>query len=268
MTSSIITMHKDRIVTSAFFRGMDVLHVTSIFRNIQSEGPFAGHPAMFVRLAGCNFSDKQDHCSWCDTFFAVDAAKQYTAQELLDEMAAKGWQASDVLVFTGGEPTLQHYLLKVIGKIKTYLPAATVQLETNGTQAGFFSKYEDEFSADFDLVVVCSPKAGPKGYMRLSPTVLGHINALKFVVSAEEGVHHEVPEWALKLAEGSDDRCEVYVSPMAQYLRAYDGEVSSIWDDTLIDKEKTAANYSYAAAYALKHNLLLSLQGHLFCALP
>ena len=89
-------------------------------------------------------------------------------------------------------------------------------------------------------------------------------DCLKFVLSAEEGPHHEVPDWALALR----GELPIYVSPMAVYLRAPDSEVASIWDDTLINRADTAANYEYAAAYAMKHNLLLSLQTHLFTAVP
>lgn len=76
--------------------------------------------------------------------------------------------------------------------------------------------------------------------------------------------HHTIPQWALDFAKDG----VVYVSPMAIYKKAYPGEVSSIWDDDLIDREKTAQNYAYAAQYAMKHNLHLSLQTHLFTAIP
>jgi organic radical activating enzyme len=39
--------------------------VKSIFNTIQGEGPFAGYPATFVRLAGCNFGAKNIACSFC-----------------------------------------------------------------------------------------------------------------------------------------------------------------------------------------------------------
>ena len=38
------------------------LQVNSIFYTIQGEGPFAGRPAIFIRLAGCNLQ-----CPGCDT---------------------------------------------------------------------------------------------------------------------------------------------------------------------------------------------------------
>ena len=260
-------MHRDIPVNSTYFKDAKKLYVTSIFRTIQSEGPYTGHPAMFIRLAGCNFGAKDSHCRFCDTFFGIEEAKHYTADELLLEMRNQGWRPTDIIVFTGGEPTLQHYLLEVIKKIKANR-STVVQLETNGTQAAFFAAYEGQYAQEFNFFVVCSPKASPKGYMPLSPIVRAYTDVLKFVVSAEEGNHHEIPEWALALSRGTEEWCAVYVSPMAEYLRPYEGEVSSIWDDTLINKEKTAKNYAYAAAYAMKHNLLLSLQGHLFTAIP
>ena len=40
------------------------LYVTSMFFTLQGEGPYAGLPALFIRLAKCNLA-----CSFCDTFF-------------------------------------------------------------------------------------------------------------------------------------------------------------------------------------------------------
>jgi organic radical activating enzyme len=41
------------------------LLVTSIFATIQGEGPLMGHPALFIRLAGCNFGNKSRYCQFC-----------------------------------------------------------------------------------------------------------------------------------------------------------------------------------------------------------
>lgn len=45
-------------------KGGDFLEVVKIFHTLQGEGPFAGTPAIFVRLGGCNLQ-----CKFCDTEF-------------------------------------------------------------------------------------------------------------------------------------------------------------------------------------------------------
>ncbi|MGE8454473.1 MAG: hypothetical protein ACN6OP_28455, partial [Pseudomonadales bacterium] len=87
-----------------------------------------------------------------------------------------------------------------------------------------------------------------------------------FVVDADpESPHHKVPEW---VSDPDMYNIPIYVSPMARYLRPYSGEVSSVWDRTLIDHETTSKNYEYAAQYAIANNFRLSLQTHLFTAIP
>ena len=264
----IKTVNIDRIVRRRDFDGHTGLKVTSMFRTIQGEGPFAGYPAVFLRLAGCNFGDKSPDsaCKWCDTFFSIDKGVDWDLSELLKALTTiEGYAPTDVLVVTGGEPTLQHNLIEFM---KLALPSfTTIQVETNGTQAAFFT--DPEFSGASPLTgiyTVVSPKAIYKAGTIPKPadSVLEFADCLKFVLSAEEGPHHELPGWALALR----GEIPIYVSPMAVYLRAPDSEVASIWDDTLINRVDTAANYAYAAQYAMKHNLLLSLQTHLFTAVP
>ena len=120
-----------------------------------------------------------------------------------------------------------------------------------------------------NTTVVVSPKANliTRGYAPLKNQVAARVDALKFVLSADpESPHHSVPAWAMTLLSASDRK--LYVSPMAVYDRAPVGEVSSIWEEGLINKEQTAANYQYAAQYAMTYGLMLSLQTHLFTALP
>src|SRR5574340_79297 len=39
-----------------------MLLINEIFHSIQGEGPWSGHPSIFIRFSGCNLS-----CSFCDT---------------------------------------------------------------------------------------------------------------------------------------------------------------------------------------------------------
>lgn len=78
--------------------------VNEIFYSIQAEGMNAGKPAVFVRFAGCNLQ-----CPFCDTDH--EPFTEMTAKEIEDEVnrldptPVTGYSA--IVVFTGGEPTLQ-----------------------------------------------------------------------------------------------------------------------------------------------------------------
>jgi organic radical activating enzyme len=253
----------DRNVKAKEYDALDGdLLVTSIFRTIQGEGPYAGYPSVFVRLAGCNFGSKDSNCQFCDSFFGFDQGRRVSSLQLLEELTSlPGYNSQDVLVVTGGEPTLQLALIELLVKANLYF--AHVQIETNGTQSGFFKRVE-ELNVQRQFMTVVSPKASylAKRYSELSPIVMWNATCLKFVVDSDpESPHHIVPQWAF------DSQKKIYVSPMAVYLKPYAGEVSSIWEDGLIDKAATEKNYKYAAEYAMKHNVLLSVQTHLFLGL-
>lgn len=264
-----VVQHADRpIISKDYLKFGDKILVSTIFRSVQGEGPLGGHPAVFIRTAGCNFGAKDPlgACSWCDTSFEFDKGTPYSVRELLAAVQAlSGYNSDDILVITGGEPMLQYNLIAFIKLAQPHF--STVQLETNGTQAAFFVDLDDmESSYNYPTVVV-SPKASIRAhrYAELSRTVLDNAACLKFVVTANANdPHHTVPAWAF--AENYARKLPIYVSPMAVYLKSYDGEVSSAWDATLIDQEATAKNYAYAAKYAMDNNCLLSIQQHLFCA--
>lgn len=80
------------------------LRVQSQFYTIQGEGPFAGIPAFFVRLAGCPL-----RCFFCDTDFESNYDNLVTEQELIFniEKGSKGLP-SRLIVLTGGDPLRQN----------------------------------------------------------------------------------------------------------------------------------------------------------------
>lgn len=265
-TIPILTQNVDTAISARDYADLgNKILITSIFDTIQGEGPLAGYPAIFVRLAGCNFGDKKNACDFCDTSFFFDKGTAYDPRDLLKSiLALPSYNSSRILVITGGEPTLQLNLLAFMVYARPHF--ADIQIETNGTQPKFF----DEASARDMLYMsryfktVVSPKANNKTnkYAKIPQAVLQVASCLKYVLTADpNSPHHTVPEEVLNLGK------KIYVSPMAVYLKPYSGEVSSIWEDGLIDKEATAANYNYAAIYAMKHNLLLSVQTHLFIGL-
>ena len=75
--------------------------VNEIFYSVQAEGFNAGRPAVFVRFFGCNLK-----CQWCDTkhkTFRFMSADDITKRI----MRISPLHPKLMVVFTGGEPTLQ-----------------------------------------------------------------------------------------------------------------------------------------------------------------
>lgn len=262
---TIIIQNVDRNVSARDYVDGN-LAVTSIFRTLQGEGPLAGRTAVFVRLAGCNYGSKTDMCGFCDTSFQLDNAEWYTPERLFGAVLdLPDVNTKDCLVITGGEPTLQKTLLDFI--VKAQGAFAEIQIETNGTQPKFFQEATDRGMDGHDFLVVVSPKANErlKKYPPIHKDVAWWASDLKYVLSADpESAHHLVPDEVLEKMRHKT----IWVSPMTVYKKAYTGEVSSIWDAELVDQKATAENYAYAASYALKNNLRLSVQVHTLTAIP
>jgi 7-carboxy-7-deazaguanine synthase len=123
------------------------LLIHSIFPTIQGEGPYAGRPALFVRLAGCNLQ-----CPACDTEYSVGA----THHEV-DDLVPTLWDQYKpaLVVITGGEPFRQN-VSRLVELLCDY--GIAVQLETNGM---FEPQGLDRLKRHFhggQAIVVVSPK--------------------------------------------------------------------------------------------------------------
>lgn len=289
----------NEIIGKKYFKDAptDSLFVTSMFFTLQGEGPYAGQPALFIRLAKCNLD-----CSFCDTFFddgdwltfdEIDAKIHDTICGHFNNehgIAAPDWALNKtnngalypniVLVMTGGEPLLQENLSKFMQEQLPLFKA--VQVESNGTP-------DTEVPAGVTLV--CSPKCIEKNgkavkYLAPSSTILNRADCLKFVMTAEEGnPYHTVPEWALewKAQTGKD----IYCSPMNVYnsfpqkiklLRAEKGEITmaerstvdeiiSWWEPGLLNMTENESNHKYVGQYCMQHGLKMQMQMHLFASL-
>jgi 7-carboxy-7-deazaguanine synthase len=161
------------------------LRVSEIFESVQGEGPSAGEPSVFLRLAVCNL-----RCSWCDTKYTWDwAAFRYedevhamSVDEVRERIVRSGLGR---LVVTGGEPLLQ---TRELGALFVELPAHLyIEVETNGTLLS-----GAELAARVDQWNV-SPKLGNSGEpleRRLKADVLASFRDtgrafLKLVVEGE-----------------------------------------------------------------------------------
>lgn len=118
---------------------MTTLAVNEIFGpTFQGEGPNAGYPCVFLRLAACNQA-----CVWCDTKYTWDWKHYDKAQEvhpmelpqIVEQLKAvappyEGWDEPLLLVISGGEPMLQQ---KGLAELLPLLPGWGVEIETAGT---------------------------------------------------------------------------------------------------------------------------------------
>lgn len=241
----------------------DELLITKIFFTVQGEGPFAGHRALFIRLAGCNLGGKGVNgpgCSFCDTDFRFDQGRVWSVQDLHREIERQfphDWPKTRLVVVTGGEPSLQRRGL--INLLYGAPDDVRVQIETNGTR--------NIALGSIPAYIVCSPKVieatdGNPKYYRPQEQTLRDADCLKFIVSSDhQSPYHEVPEYAKSFGK------PVYVSPMAVYkpgVTSPNKAVVSIWDEDVFDQKKCARNHAYAAELAMKHGYIMSVQMHLF----
>lgn len=102
-----------------------LIDVHSVFDTIQGEGPFTGHRALFIRLAGCNLQ-----CPRCDTEY-TDNRRLWPIYEFVEDIKSRLAPVCDLIVITGGEPFRQAATTRLI----LALVAGTgskIQVETNG----------------------------------------------------------------------------------------------------------------------------------------
>ena len=124
------------------------LQVNEIFRTLQGEGPFTGHPAIFIRMAGCHLQ-----CTWCDTQWDDDTDPFWSPSTIAKEavrLARQPVNRVKLAVLTGGEP-LRQDLSRLAPALIRYGGFDIIQVETAGT---FFQPWLD----DPEVHVVVSPK--------------------------------------------------------------------------------------------------------------
>lgn len=210
------------------------LDIHSIFYTIQGEGPNTGHPAVFVRLAGCNLQ-----CPGCDTDYTSDR-QTLTIAEIVDRIAHSyahvANRVNPLIVITGGEPFRQNIALLCTVLTRYY----HVQIETNGTLG------IDNPEAFYGVDIVCSPKSG-----KVHATIVAHAACFKYVlyyksVSKEDGL----PIFALDHSASP----QVFRPPLGSviYLQPMDCK------DKLINR----FNQEAVLASCLKFGYILGLQIH------
>jgi 7-carboxy-7-deazaguanine synthase len=209
------------------------LEVKHIFPTLQGEGPYVGHPAVFVRLGGCNLA-----CSFCDTDFEdyapmalaeiISEVKRLAKVPLPNPPPRGEGIVRKLVVITGGEPLRQN----IVPLCEALLAEGfKVQIETNGT---LYQKLPEA------VHIVCSPKNSGGGYFPIRTDLLPRLQALKFIISKSDEKYNHVGE-----VGQAQFGTPVYVQPMDEY-----------------DAVRNAENRAYAMELAQRHGYVLSLQMH------
>lgn len=216
---------KNKILKPETHSGIN-LDIQEIFPTLQGEGPYTGHPSVFIRLGGCNLA-----CEFCDTEF--ESYHNLSVEKIIEETSRlskndEGKIVRKLVVITGGEPlrqpieNLSQELLKL-----NFL----VQIETNGT---LFRDLPPE------IKIICSPKITNNKYHQIRPDLLARVNAFKFIISKTNKNYSEISDVGqVKF------NIPTYLQPMDEY-----------------DEEKNKDNLKYAVELCEKHGYLLSLQTH------
>lgn len=164
----------------------NVLRLSEVFDSLQGEGPNAGKPCRFVRLALCNL-----HCHYCDTKYTWDFEHHDYGREVNEaslESVSEAIAAAPQrhVVITGGEPLLQQRALeRVLGEV----PASVfIEVETNGTRAPLPSLVQriDQWNVSPKLSSAGDPEAlrlRPEALLALRDTGRAY---LKLVVRSEQ----------------------------------------------------------------------------------
>jgi 7-carboxy-7-deazaguanine synthase len=261
----MILQHQDVNVGPAAYKDLkpDELLVTSIFETIQGEGPYAGQPAIFLRLAGCNRGRKADMgCAFCDTHFVFSLGKRMTFVEIVQEFSK--YDVPRLIVITGGEPMLQNNLTEFVKELLEHdrgiEKLRTIQIESNGDRLA-----EGFAEIDGDVTLVVSPKV-IREYKSLRSEVYERADALKFLICADpKSPYYDVPPYAEQFRNGAWSQGLVYVSPMTEYSAAHNPrDPVSGWNTDMIDVQRTQANYKRAVELCLRYGFHMNMQQHLF----
>ena len=216
------------------------LALEEVFYTLQGEGPYAGRPALFIRLAGCNLA-----CTFCDTEFETKADKEPHWHQALERCMEFPKKQREFVVLTGGEPLRQNATWLVEGLLGT--GTKLVQIETAGTL------WQPELAAHIRgnrVDLVCSPKT-----VRINPDIEQHCQHFKYIIRAGEvdpvdglpnmGTQRGNAGTEQNIYRPRNEMATVWLSPCDEY-----------------DPVKNKANQDLARDLCLQHGYRLSLQTH------
>lgn len=223
------------------------LLVHSIFYTIQGEGPWAGLPTIFVRLARCNL-----RCFWCDTEFE-QGAQHYEVGNLVGELMERlVHHRCRRIVVTGGEPLLQEALVPLIASMQEYV----FQVETAGTV------WPQELENYLHRVtVVTSPKTP-----RVHPMIERHTHAWKYILRAGECAAEDgLP---ILSTQKQGEQALIYRAPALHEPFFFNRQHIYVQPCDEQDPVRNAANLEQVAKSAMTFGYRMSVQMHKLADLP
>jgi 7-carboxy-7-deazaguanine synthase len=237
-------------ITKPFLQKDGSLVVNDLFYTLQGEGPDAGRPAIFVRLARCNL-----RCYFCDTEF--ESGESWPLGDLLNKVVGLSREHNcKLVVITGGEPLLQNLFPFVHGlnvhQIGVSIETAGITWEDD--ELSYLFKRSREHSP-YGNMIVCSPKTG-----RLNPHLARHIHALKYIINAGDVDPVDgLPNMSTQVKDRTHHIARPDQAPHAiVYVQAMD-----VGDEVLNQR-----NLALAATIAMKQGYRLSVQVHKLAQLP
>lgn len=238
------------------------LDVIGIWRTIQGEGPLAGTPAVFLRLAGCNLA-----CPSCDTDYTT-GRKEMPFDDILNDID-KAWDLSvypssrRLIVITGGEPFRQEELINFLAYIR--YGRYVVQIETNGlwtpTPLEMYAlkhiiKAGDKYGMNL-VSIVCSPKmpqldTGVEDMLRT-----GEQHAFKYILHHEyvdevdglptQGLGYEQKPYRPRIGYGGN----LEVGPNRIYVQPEWNEDKGVYERNVKAAIKSCTLYNYRLSLQL-----------------
>ena len=146
------------------------LEIYDIFGTIQCEGPFIGHSAIFICLAGCNLK-----CSMCDTDYT--SKREFLTNEKIFSIVKEKFPLCWLIVVTGGEPFRQNIQPLISLLLDNHY---LVQIETNGTLYQRLPYY------NISLYIGCSPKTSS-----INKMIQPKINYYKYILDHRHIDEHD-----------------------------------------------------------------------------
>lgn len=211
------------------------LEVHSIFYTIQGEGPYCGHPAVFVRLAGCNLQ-----CPSCDTEY-TQGRVALSVDSIVKEITRAPPPMTmhlPLVVITGGEPFRQNISELVRELIHQ---GHLVQIETNGTLA------PPPMFPEVGVTVVCSPKTG-----KVHRDLHDFIDAYKYVLN-----HDSIDEDGLPIRALNHSASPRVARPHLGFTGPVYLQPMDPKDEKIYAKNVRAVKFS-----CMQHGYILQLQVH------